>query len=431
MKKITAILIGAGGRGMRYTDEMCKLPEKFQVVAVAEPIDVRRQKAKARAGIPDENCFRDWQEAFSLPKMADMAIIATQDNNHYEAALKAIELGYDLLLEKPAAQTSRECIDIANAAKKKGVKVLVCHVLRYTPFYKRVKQLLTDNVIGDIVSVVAVEAVGHLHQSHSFVRGPWRDSKESTPMIIAKCCHDIDIIQWLIGKPCKKVSSFGSLSYFRPENAPKGAPKHCKNENCPAADTCVYNCEKVYGNTRDWFRGMAVRHLTSGAATDELVDEALRTTNYGACVFHAGNDVVDHQVVNMEFEGGITAGLTMNAFNAGGRFIRIFGTKGELTAYMSGTTIEVFSFADRTRHEYSVIETEEAITGGHGGGDSGIINDLYYYLNGTYQGCSVADISVSVANHLIGFAAEEARLTDTVVNIDDFDRLHGYENKYF
>lgn len=429
MKKITAILIGAGGRGMTYTNVMVHAPEKFSVVAVADPNPLRVALAKEAAGIPDEACFSDWREILARPKMADLAIIATQDNNHYEAALAAIARGYNLLLEKPVAQTPKECIDIANAARAKGVSVLVCHVLRYTPFFKSVKKIVDDGVIGDIMSVVHVEAVGNRHQSHSYVRGPWRNEADSTPMLLAKCCHDIDIIQWLIGKPCNKVSSFGSLSYFRPERAPEGAPERC-SDACPVAATCPYHAGRIYNNKKDWFRNKIATEMVQGAPDEDTVATALATTHYGACVFHAGNDVVDHQVVNMEFKGGATAQLTMNAFNKGGRFIRLFGTKGELTAYMSNTEIEVYTFEDRAVHKFPVVKTEEEITGGHGGGDQGIVYDLYDYFNGTYTGCSVADISTSVANHLIGFAAEQARATDTIVSLDAYFTENGYENIY-
>lgn len=431
MKQFSVVIIGAGGRGMRYASEMAKTPDRYRFVAVADPNPHRIALAKETCGLTDAQCYPDWQTLLSYPKMADLAVIATQDNNHYEAALKAIDLGYNLLLEKPVAQTAKECVDIANAARAKGVSVLVCHVLRYTPFFKKMKRIIDAGTIGDIMSVVHVEAVGNVHQSHSYVRGPWHDEQESTPMLLAKCCHDLDIIQWLVGKPCKKVSSFGELSYFTPENAPAGAPVRCKDGGCPVADTCPYNCETVYGNEKDWYRGKVATHLTKDKPTDEQVAEGLRTTNYGLCVFHAGNNVVDHQVVNMEFAGGVTANLSMNAFNRGGRFTRLFGTKGELIAYMSDPEIQVYTFADRKTTKIPVLETEESIAGGHGGGDAGIIADLYEFLCGTYTGSSIADISVSVANHLIGFAAEEARHNDTVVALDAFFARNNYENKYF
>ena len=212
MKKYTVAIIGAGSRGLRYAEHMKQYPEKFQVIAVAEPAQHRREYMRKLWNIPAENCYAHWEDLLGRPRFADVVIVSTMDNMHYEPAMKAIGLGYDLLLEKPAAQTSQECVDLARAAREKGVKVLVCHVLRYSPFFRRVKELVMEGTLGKIMSIIQVEAVGNIHQSHSYVRGDWHREEETTPMLMAKCCHDIDIIQWLIDQPCKKVSSFGDLS---------------------------------------------------------------------------------------------------------------------------------------------------------------------------------------------------------------------------
>ena len=430
MKRLKVIIIGAGGRGVAYAENLKEMSDRYEVVGVAEPIIKRRNTIQKMFQLQENQCFAKWEDLLKDEKIADVVIIATQDNGHYDPAMKAIELGYDLLLEKPVAQTAKECIEIANAAKKKGVRVLVCHVLRYTPFYKTVKKIVMDGVIGEIQSVIQVEAVGDKHQSHSYVRGDWSREEDSTPMLLAKSCHDMDIIQWLVGKPCKKVSSFGSLTYFTPENAPEGAPKRCIDGGCPAEDTCPYHYKKVYlsENSNKFFRFAVAREYSEEfIATDEEVIKGLQNTNFGACVFHAGNTVVDHQVVNLEFEGGTTASFTMNAFNKGGRYIRLFGTKGELYANVSDTEITVYTFEDREYSKVSVMKTEESIVGGHGGGDKGIIEELYDYMNDNYTGYCAADITTSVKNHLIGFAAEKARHNDTVEYVEAFSRENGFE----
>ncbi len=433
MKQFTAIVIGAGGRGRTYAYPMRDMPDKFKIVGVAEPHESRRLEFQKDMHLPDEAVFTTWEDMLAQPKMADIAIISTQDNMHYGPAMAAIEKGYDILLEKPVAQTEKECAEIANAARAKGVKVLVCHVLRYTPFFKKVKELVEAGEVGRIMSIVHVEAVGDVHQTHSYIRGNWHDSKESSPMLLAKSCHDIDILQWLVDKPCKRVTSFGDLTYFKAENAPEGAPIRCAEGGCSIGDTCPYNCLNRYYHDKnnEWFRtACTVGIAESFPPSDEDVMKALMTTDYGLCVFHANNDVVDHQVVNMEFEGGATVSFSMNCFNAGGRYIRIFGTKGELCAYANQTEIELFNFERRKWEKVPVPKIEESILGGHGGGDIGIILDLYEYLSGTYTGSSIADIATSVANHLVTFAAEEARLTGTVVDVDAFFAKHAYENKY-
>ena len=427
MKQYTFITIGCGGRGTTYTSEMLKMPEKYKLVGMADPMSEKRKKYMQEFGLTKEQCYESWQDILAKPRMADFAVIATVDNMHYEPAMKAIELGYNLLLEKPVANTEKECIDIANAAKAKGVKVLVCHVLRYTPFYKKVKSLVMSGIIGEVMSVEQSEAIGDVHFSHSYVRGNWHNTSTSAPMLLAKSCHDLDVIQWLVDKPCTKVSSFGDLTYFTEKNAPEGTPVSCVDGECPYRENCIYNCHKIYMGEdfpvwRDLFRSI---HATKPDFTDEDVIENLRKTSYGRCVFHSDNDVLDHQVVNMQFEGGATATLTVNAFNRGGRYTRVYGTKGELYAYFADKEINVRTFADRRKFTVPVEETtSESIAGGHGGGDAGISFDLYNFLEGNEIKLGASEIGISVYNHLIGFAAEEARHTDTVVAMDAFCKKH-------
>lgn len=419
-KTLTAILIGAGSRGTKYTNVMAELGDKYKVVAVAEPIDSRRNYVKEKHGIPEEMCFTDWKPLLALGKIADIAVICTMDQLHFEPAMAAISHKYDILLEKPVSPDPAECLQIARYAGEQGVKILVCHVLRYTPFFITLKNLITEGRLGEIISINHEECVGNVHQSHSFVRGNWGNSGRSSVMLLQKSCHDMDILQWLIGKKCKKVQSFGALRYFKAQNAPEGAPEYCI-EGCPNGDTCPYNAVKLYlddkGNS--WFRTACTK---DPEPTDEMVEHAIRTTQYGKCVFKCDNDVVDHQTVNMLFEDDVTVTFTMNAFNKGGRFIHIMGTKGELRAAMDDATpITIFDFESRKTEEIPITALD-GITGGHGGGDEGIVETLYEYLQGTYTGCSASDIAVSVDNHLIVFAAEESRANDTVVDLAEYEQ---------
>lgn len=430
MKQFSVILIGAGNRGRTYCNFMSKMPGKYKMVGVAEPHELKRAEFAARYGLAEDVCFASWEGILSKPKMADIAVIATNDDAHYEPAMKAIELGYDILLEKPVAQTAKECADIANAAKAKGVHVLVCHVLRYTQFYKALKNIIESGEIGEVMSVDQAEAIGNVHFSHSFVRGNWHDSVETTPIVLAKTCHDLDIIQWLIDKPCKKVSSFGDLTYFTEKNAPDGTPVRCAGNPCSVRENCPYDCHKIYIENPDnlcWKGGFRNTVATHNNFSDEELLEALKRTDYGLCVFHANNNMPDHQVVSMEFEGGATAQLTFNAFNNGGRYTRIYGTKGEVYAFASDDEIVVRTFADKKKHVIPLNKVDETITGGHGGGDYGIVYDLYDYLNGTYNGLDIAEIGISVKNHMIGFAAEKARLNSSVLDIEKFCEEYDYK----
>jgi len=433
MSPIRVIVIGGGGRGSRYARIMGEMPDKFQVIAVAEPRRTQRELFQQVCGVAAENFFEDWHELLSQPKMADLAVIATQDNMHYEPAMAAIEQGYHLLLEKPIAQTAQQCADIANAAERKGVKALVCHVLRFAPFYGKIKELLRSGIIGRPMTINMVEGARYINYSRGYIRGKWHSEKETSPMLMAKCCHDLDMIQWLMDKPCRKVQSFGDLTYFTAANAPEGAPIRCADGGCPVADTCPFNCIKLsfeHEQKHSYRRDATFGVSKDREPTDEEVMQGLKTTDYGLCVFHANNDVVDHQTVNMEFEGGATATLTMNAFNEGGRHIRIFGTKGELYAYAKDTEITVFTFEDGKQHKFPVVRTDESINGGHGGGDQGIVRELYEYLSGTYTGFRAADISTSVKNHLIGFAAEEGRHSDRVMDLNEYFARYGIKNEY-
>lgn len=421
-KKIKVILIGAGMRGKIYTDMMKEMPEQYEVVAVAEPIESRRKDIQKRHQIPDELCFEDGMELLKKGKIADAAVISTMDRDHYKCTMQAIALHYDILLEKPVSPDPMECMQIADWAKENGVSVVVCHVLRYTSFFTTLKRLILDGKIGEVMSINLEECVGNVHQSHSFVRGNWGNEERSSCMLLQKSCHDMDILQWLIGKKCKKVQSFGTLSYFKEENAPKDAPQYCI-EGCPEGDRCPYNAVKLYLDDKenDWFRSTCARTVNP---TDEQIEHALRTTQYGKCVFRCDNDVVDHQTVNLLFEDNVTVTFTMNAFNNGrGRVIHIMGTKGELIAMLdsNGTPITLYDFETKETTEIPATGGS-SIVDGHGGGDRGIVESFYEYLEGTYTGVSVSDIATSVDNHLIVFAAEKSRKEGSVVTLEDYKK---------
>lgn len=418
MKQLSLILIGGGDRGSCYMKSLDKNPEKFKLVAVAEPVKEKREYFQKFYNVPENMCFESYEELLALPKMADVAMICTQDKMHFEPAMKAMEKKYDLLLEKPIAPTPEECLEISKAAEKNGVRVLVCHVLRYTPFYKSIKNFLESGKLGRVMNVTHTEGVGNIHMSHSYVRGNWRRTDESAPMLLAKCCHDTDLLQWLVGEPCTKVQSFGTRAYFCEENAPEGAPERCL-DGCPHKDTCFYYAPSLYRvDTAEvqHFKAVVANKFNS---TDDEVDEALKTSPYGRCVFRCDNDVVDHQVVNMQFGTEIHATLTMSAFNKGGRTSVFMGTKGELRADMENQTLYFYDFETRiTTQIYEAdADFDQTIAGGHGGGDNGIMQDLYDYIVNNNPSNSISDISVSCLSHLICFAAEHSRLNDCVVDM--------------
>lgn len=420
MKKL--ILIGAGGRGITYTDIAASMPDEFKVVAVAEPRESRREYIKEKHGISSDMCFNDYHELLAKPKLADTALICTLDRMHLEPALAAIEKGYDIVLEKPISVSAKDCEQLLKAANRHGTSVLVCFVLRYTNFFRTIKKLIECGKVGEVMNIQHAECVWNVHQSHSFVRGDWHSEEETTFMLLAKSCHDIDIMQWLIGKEAKKVQSFGSLSYFKRENAPSGSPMRCI-EGCPVGDTCPYNAVNLYlsHDKRNWFRAWFTEAATKKVdPTDEDVINALKTTNYGKCVFKCDNDVVDHQVVNIEYEGGAVASFTMSAFNKGGRTIRVMGTNGEIYGDMDSGEITYYSFQTREteRVELESKDKGNTVVDGHGGGDRGLMVELAEILNTKNR--ELCDFENAVLNHITAFAAEESRLNGTVVDIDEY-----------
>ena len=421
MKKVKLVLIGAGDRGTTYADLGKEFCPEMELVAVADPDPVRRNYIRDKFNLPEDRCFTLGEDLLKLPKMADAAIIATQDQKHYALAMEAIDVGYHLLLEKPAAPTPEECLAIAEAANAKNLKVVICHVLRFTPFFRLIKQIIDEGRLGKIMNMVHIECVGNVHQSHSFVRGNWHKCADSSPMILAKSCHDLDIIQWLLDSKCTRVHSFGSLNYFCHENKPEGAPEYCY-QGCPAEADCPYSALKIYRQRT--FPPFVKTATKQHEPTDEDIENAITTTDYGKCVFQCDNDVVDHQVVNMEYESGATVSFNMSAFNRGGRKLRIMGTKGELDAEMSKDFVSIFDFGTRKYEQVKISEAilDESIRGGHGGGDRGIIRAFCKMICGTYTGNSITDINTSIDNHLTAFAAEKSRLEGIVVTMKDFKK---------
>ncbi len=402
MKQITAILIGAGARGQIYARYAKQHPEELKIVAVAEPKAERREKFCREYGIDLSAQYDDWAQILAQPKLADAALIATLDDQHTGPAVKALELGYHVLLEKPMSNKEDECRAIAEAAKKSGAVLSVCHVLRYTPFFRTVKRLLDEGTLGEVASISMIENVAYWHYAHSYVRGNWRNEAESSNMLLAKSCHDMDIIVWLMGRPCRWVNSFGSLQYFNAAHAPEGAALRC-SDGCPHAKECVYEDRKLYltGNT-EWPVDMLTTDLTPAG-----IEKALREGPYGRCVYHCDNDVVDRQVVNLEFEGGAVASFTMTPFTGDcTRMIRITGTAGDLEGNLDKNTLTLHRFG----HEAETVDVpvpEENNTYGHAGGDYYLMKDFVRAVQGAAD--NQTDASVSLASHLICFAAEKSR----------------------
>lgn len=413
LRPVTAIVIGAGSRGSVYASYSVQYASSLKIVGVADPNVVRRKQMEQQYGIDPEHSFADWSEVFKVAKFADTVIIATPDHLHYKPCMNALAHGYDVLLEKPIAQTAQECTDILAQAKKYNRIIGVCHVLRYSPYFLAIKRVVDEGRIGNILSVQHFEPVRFHHFAHSYVRGNWHSSKATTPLILAKACHDLDIVYWILGKQCKKISAFGNLTFFTKKNEPQGAANRCLD--CAAEEVCPFSAKRIYMKQHRYL------YVFDNLPRDRdlknaKIEEYLRTTDYGRCVFRCANDQPDHYVCNLEFADESTASIQVEALTSyGGRKTRLMGTKGDIVGDM-----EKFVMTDfLTGKKYIWDEDISKLPGyeGHAGGDWGIVKDFLLAVANHNESYLSSTIDVSVESHIMGFKAEEARLNNTIVDM--------------
>lgn len=467
---ITAILIGAGNRGMYlYGNYALKFPDKLKFVAVAEPIQYRKEKFAQLHDIPLKRTYNSWEEVLGEEKFADVAFVCTQDQMHVDPTLEALDKGYNVLLEKPMAHTLEGCLKIVKKVEDTNRILGIGHVLRYTDFFLEVKNTILKGLLGNIVNISHRENVSWYHMAHSFVRGNWRNVNLSSPMILAKCCHDLDLLFWMVGAKPKKINSFGGLKHFTSINAPKDSPDYCV-EGCPIENTCLYYAPRIYidivpiiqileksnlfrfkilANLRKkhiklltilskpikilqglrYWREWPVEPLYFGLPeeviedySDETKMEILKTSPYGRCVYKCDNDVVDHQVVNIEFENNVTANLIMHGFSEReGRTLRIDGTKATLFGQFSDSGQEILLF-DHFSGTEKVIFTQKLSIGssGHGGGDFALIDAFLETLLNKSKSQPLTNAYETLESHLMAFAANESRLQAKVIDMQNF-----------
>jgi len=404
-KPITAITLGAGNRGNVYGGYAIKFPEQLDIVGVAEPIAIRNGRYAKKHAIQEENRFNTWEDVFKKPKFADAIIITTPDRLHYGPCMKALEMGYDVLLEKPISPSEKECRDILNLAKESGRIVAVCHVLRYAPYFVKLKELMQSGAIGEVISIQHMEPISHVHMSHSYVRGNWHNSKETTPIILAKSCHDLDILRWMVGKHCRIIQAFGDLKWFRKENAPPGSTDRCIDK-CAIEATCPYSALRIYHRDRKW-----LHHFDLPEEKDKQGDAILnylKTSNFGKCVYQMDNDQPDHYTTNLLFEDNVTASFSMEAFTSyEGRRTRVMGSMGDIVGDMSSFVLTDFRTGQKTEWK----ETSDM----HGGGDWRLVANWIQAISKKDASLLTSTIDQSIESHIMGFMAEESRKTKKVM----------------
>ncbi len=406
-------LMGAGQRGMVYAEYACET-KGAEIVAIIEPNEERRRTAARKLGTKEEYCFNKAGDFFQKGKLADALIIASMDRDHYKQTMTALELGYDILLEKPISPDPKECVMIQDKADELGRRIVVCHVLRYTDFFSTIKEIIDSRELGKVVSIQHNENVGNYHIAHSFVRGNWRRSDLTSPLVMQKSCHDMDILSWLVGSEAKRISSFGSLQYFKEENAPMDSASRCMD--CKVASECRFDARKAYLPV---LGGWPATVVTEDQTTEGLL-KALEDSPYGRCVYRCDNDVCDNQVVLIEFKNQVTVSFNLSGFtNKMGRTLKIMCENGEIKGDDSLNRIEVTKFTSNAIEGYEQKVYNTAMPqSGHGGGDVGLMKDFLRILQ-SGETNSRSSIGQSVESHVMAYAAEKSRLTGKIIDVDE------------
>lgn len=443
---VRLLIIGAGGRGSHAYGQWClDHPDRARVVAVADPNDARRESLARQHRVADAACFRTWEEALAERGEWDAVVIATPDRLHVDPAARALELGCDILLEKPIAPTIGELRRFVHAAGPHRGAVTVAHVLRYTPFFTAVKRIIDEGRLGALQGIQHTENIGYWHFAHSYVRGNWHRSETSSPMLLAKACHDLDLLRWLVGARCAQVSSFGSLRHFRIENAPEGSTERCI-DGCAVADACPYNAERFYVEDLADVHGHPVTAMTLDTSPEGR-RRALREGDYGRCVYRMDNDVVDHQTTSLRYVDGVTASLVVSAFTAENtRSLKVMGSHGQLTGNMKEERLTITDFRhapaqlagpltpaveSQVVHVAGTDAADEASEGyaGHGGGDAALMAAFTDRVRARRSGlpgqAALTSVEESIDSHLVAFAAEHARSSRSVVDLAAFAHENG------
>ena len=413
-KPVTAIILGAGHRAMAYADYSVAHPDELKIVGVADPDEYRRNFVRERFGFPENQCFASAEELASVPKFADVVINGTMDEIHVETSIPVLEKGYDMLLEKPFAVNEEELDRLIEVVNRNGNKVMICHVLRYNPVYLNIKNSIISGEIGDVINIQTVEDVSYHHLSTSYVRGKWANSKKChTSMLLAKCCHDLDLMMWLMGndKPVS-VSSVGSRFHFRPENAPENSGTRCLVD-CPRVDYCDYSAKRLYLDHPDSWEVYVWRELEDiENPTDEQRRELLMKSEYGRCMFKCDNDVVDHQSVLVNFASGATGTHNLTGGAAESlRTIRVIGTKGEIYAELENKFVKIKTInPDPNKYfDERIIDLSKTPDEGHGGADTALTADFIKFIRDDNPSVSCTSIHNSIAGHRIIFLADKSR----------------------
>lgn len=409
MQRVKIVVIGAGNRTNKYMEYAKRHPERLELVSVVEPVEIRRRNMAERFGLKMEDCYASIDDFFAAKVDADAVLIGTPEDKHFEPTMRSIDAGYHVLLEKPIAQTKEECLAIQQNAHRQGVVVGVCHVLRFHPYFMKIKEVVDSGALGEIISINHYAEINIDRMTHSYVRGLWSQSKKTNPMLIAKCCHDIDFLLWVAGSKCRRVSSFGSLRWFREERAPEGSAKRCID--CSVEKQCPYSAVNLYKERKEWIRNFDV---PEGRTIDDVIDEELRSGRFGRCVHHCDNDVVDNQILNMELENGTLISFVVNAFTRNdfrGTHIKL--THGEIDGNETTLRVRRFRGNEEQVFDFSDLCSQPF----HAGADLNIVEEFVNSITRSANGILSSTIDSSIESHVVCYEAETSRLTGQTIEI--------------
>ncbi len=411
-RSVAVAVIGAGNRARKYLEYAIMHPDELNIVAIVDPVDIRLHQLSDKFDIPAKHRFNNYYDFFAADIKLDAVMICTPEDKHFEPAMMAIEKGYNILLEKPIAQRLEECEAIAKGAREKNLVVGVCHVLRFHPYFMKIKEIIDSGDLGEVISFNHTADINLDRVTHGFVRGSWNRAEKTNPMLISKCSHDVDLALWMVGSKCKKVSSFGSLRWFKAENAPKGAADRCIH--CPdyIESKCPYSAIDLYKVRHDWVANFDV---PEDSTLDHVLDRELAQGPYGRCVYRCDNNVADHQMVNIETENEVTASFTINAFTLNDcRFTQVNLTHGEITGNEKKLTVR--RFRERTTEVYDFSHIADMPF--HGGSDLRLVADFIEAVRNPNHKLRT-DIQDSLESHRVCYAAEDSRLTGRTIILND------------
>ena len=413
--KLKVVLIGCGDRACVYAHFGVHEFKQMEIVAAVDPDEARRIYVHNQFNVPLDRCYKDISEVLSQGKIADAVINGTMDALHIETSIPFLKQGYDMLLEKPITNNEEELLKLAKTAKEHNCKLMICHVLRFSDFYREIKKTLLSGEVGNIININTTERVGAYHSSVSYLRGKWNSEvKCGSSLLLAKCCHDLDLIAWFNNSTRPMMTySMGGRNFFNRENAPKGCGERCLVD-CPKEikEKCIYDAEYMYikNDHLPWYPWQCTGKNYQDVTLEEKI-ESLKTYNpHGKCIYKCDGDLLDHQQVLIKFKDGSTAchTLVLGAMKAD-RTIHIMGTKGEIEGAASEGKLYIRTFdKDTAGYKERVVNFNEkkGETGGHFGGDKGIVQDFLSYLSGNKPSISTTVINDSIIGHLMVYDAD-------------------------